>query len=1014
MAAITQNDLQASITPQDVASRPEVQEPAQPLEPTINSSGDPEQDKINAMPKDTFGERVSQAGASISHQASVAHAAWSQGDWFGSMMTYGPAMQGHYNPNFNGPDAVKGTPYENNSMEFINANNPDEVSQIEQHIDKANENNSILQHAGPSGTVWSIASGLVDPLNIIPASGLATKGLDLLEGAAKGIATGAGYGAGFGTANAVGVGLSGQPFQSQRNNFSNIAASAVIGGILGGAGGAISTAAKADVTNTLSTILNTGEPPKIPVNGEPVDRSIGAAQSTGQASSDASLAHLGSPTTSKSITNTMQVGGWLGKYGEDLRYPILDGLQSPFSSVKDLTQKLFNVSPYLVKNTEEGGFTKTDVSVEEKVLQDRQQGFSVAKKIDDQYIAYTKNNAADPNMMNRSQFRDEVFRAQATGQHDIPEVVGAQKLLEDAYAQWRPKLSEINELPADMTIPEENYQRVVYDTDKVVNNREAFINDTAQWLQSQGADRDTAMEQAQEHTDKIIGRGDVRVALQDMAYANLYSGTSWLKERTFMRPAQDMMQWLKTDPVANYLQYNVQASRFYNMKKLMEGQGVDNINDLIKQVDDELSNNPNSGLTDRDAAQAKQQLKNFLDISTGRFMNHTVYDAATDHLKFWNYLAYSGSFPVTAITHLGVPLLKHNLGDVIMNGWGKMITDMVSGLSGAKADDMEAAGVALERTQNSAMRDLLDPTFNDGFASKAKQVENKIMDGYGSVTGMNQLVHISKNVASNIAESVLTRDIKNYDKLDASGKEYLANNHIDASNVEAIQEQMKKWGDPKKGIANYSLWDNAEAKQTMVAALNKELGNMVPRSGMGNTLTGIQRSKSINIAFQFTNFLNALNANMIIPAMQRRSMNSIGGITAITALGSVSYMLKELIAGRKPDTSPDRLILEGLSRSALLGLFTSPAFGAIIGELYPDSYQGHQNTYKSSSILDLMGPTATDAQAIYKMLSEGKSLADGQISREATIKQISKQAINIMPFHNLWYLKGLYNNLGKN
>lgn len=94
----------------------------------------------------------------------------------------------YYNPidqNYDPFADIKG--YEDQVRSFALANNADEVATIKRQIDREREDRKTLEESGWVGTVASIASGALDPINLLPVGGAAVTGArtatNLLKGA---------------------------------------------------------------------------------------------------------------------------------------------------------------------------------------------------------------------------------------------------------------------------------------------------------------------------------------------------------------------------------------------------------------------------------------------------------------------------------------------------------------------------------------------------------------------------------------------------------------------------------------------------------------------------------------------------------------------------------------------------------------------------------------------------------------------------------------------------------------
>jgi hypothetical protein len=964
----------------------------------------------------------------------------------GEMMKYGPDVNLVSTNGYNVLDKIKDTPYGMYAKEAVRAGitSDEDLDAWKQKINDHEHNEQLLASGGKTTLVANLTAGILNPLYAIPIAGEFAAGAKAADMAAT-AASFAAQGAGVQLASNVASKATARPGNSEDSLGEGVVASALTMGTVGGALSYMTHAAIEPATDYASTVLKTGLPPRMELAVNTGDGSAGAARVS---IPDSRIANLGSEKITNGLVSGIQLGGVtrplmkvapaIDSMGKALRAPTLEGLMSSSPTVRDLTQKLFVADPYLVKNTKAGGFTPTDISVEAKILQDHEHTISYKADIDSIYAKYLKSHKEDPELLSRSDFETEGAKAMWDGdKHDIAEVQEAAQRSREHIETHNQRLKEIGELPEDMTIPEKGYLSVVHDRDAIIKDRRGYEEKVSQYLQKhEGIEEDLADQKAGMLADKIIEGGDIRPGLTDKSVKSLYNGIRFTHERELLIPAPEQLPFVKTNMSAIVAQYAEQASRLYHMRTLLndvvgkseplykdvatglptEASGKDLIEglqkgtikdvsrkptlaDLGKKLDSEYENNPKAN--GEDLQRHKELLKDLLDISTGQYLRRTVVDTALQHLRAYTYLQMMGGVVLTAISHLGVPVMRYGLGPTLMHGYTALASDYAKGLAGMKLEDMASAGMALERTMSDTIRDLFDPSFVDGMPSKATQVENKVMDVFGKASGMHYLVDISRKAGSYLAEHRITKDIANYNSLSDAEKTYLASIHIGEKEAKAIAAQVEKYGDKETGIANYASWTDGNAKMTMVAAMNKEIRTNVPAAGKGDITFLANRLQAGKSIMQFTNFFSAVTSKVLINGMQRRDANVLQGVIAITTLGSLSYIIKSKLAGKEPDMSPNNLILEGLARSGLIGLWTTPVFGGIINGQGKGGYKG------ASPITSLLGPTGSDVEDLLELGQHIKAKGFD----ESTVKK----AIHLAPFQNLWWMKALFNKFhGKN
>ena len=145
-------------------------------------------------------------------------------------------------PNFNIDEVIdgeiKGSKYEPYLESFLEFNNFNQVKALKDKIDKEEENTKILEDSGLTGIAWSLAAGILDPVNFIPIGGGVYKTYKAGK-VAKGIALTAGAGT-IGATTSEGILQATQETRTIEESAINIAGATLLAGVLGGSAAYIS------------------------------------------------------------------------------------------------------------------------------------------------------------------------------------------------------------------------------------------------------------------------------------------------------------------------------------------------------------------------------------------------------------------------------------------------------------------------------------------------------------------------------------------------------------------------------------------------------------------------------------------------------------------------------------------------------------------------------------------------------------------------------------------------------
>lgn len=133
---------------------------------------------------------------------------------------------------------IKNSDYAPYWKDFVEVKNYRQANALKAKIDRQNENERIISESGGAGIAWSLAAGILDPINVIPVFGPISKAYKAGK-YAKGIGLAAGAGAVSSTAS-EGILQATQETRTAQESFINIGAGTLLAGALGGVGAMIS------------------------------------------------------------------------------------------------------------------------------------------------------------------------------------------------------------------------------------------------------------------------------------------------------------------------------------------------------------------------------------------------------------------------------------------------------------------------------------------------------------------------------------------------------------------------------------------------------------------------------------------------------------------------------------------------------------------------------------------------------------------------------------------------------
>jgi hypothetical protein len=953
-----------------------------------------------------------------------------------SFIQNGPVEQIATNPDFDPLTPLIGTEYEPDLNKFIYADNDSEVEAVKQQIDHEKRLREIVSKGESLDVILgSVAGGALDPTIVVPALSIYKAGKIGIT--AANVLGNAAVGAGVMAAQEAALQGS-QVLRTKEESMINIAAGAVLGGAIGGAIGLVNKAALAKNNELVASILkgtyNTSD------QWGNIKMSAGAAEVGAPA--DASIANL--PNW---VVKAVQIPG--------MRSPVLEGLTSSSPAMRDLTQRMFESPLMLKKNfpTKDSPFgSPTDIPIDLKLQADQVQVLDLVQRNEDLYVAYrTTKQPEGVKPLSRREFDEEVFKAYNRGDKShIPEVEAAAKSIREDIKKVNKKLEELEILSKEevKTIDQGDMTRV-WDREAVIANRlelEQILNEhysqgaaaalvKAKQTKGEGQDElirilgekaESSSIEAQQSIETILGRGDGEVELSDLASSEVARidvdrGVRFTKKRTIDIPNSKVEKFLKRDMTAIAGLYVQQANQLIRFREFLNEVGAKSPEDLISKLKSEyersLDRIPKDNPKIDFNLEAKQLgkeydknealLKDFIKISLGQYHVRTGADKFFRLLNQYNYVRLMGQVTISSMPDIAMPIIKHGLGRTFTDGYVANLKQVAEGTRKMVNKDLRAMAIGIEAESNNALRMILDPDFSTHLKTGYEKVAETATSVHSKLSGIAYWNMMNNRTAAVIAGNRIMDDIMGFEKLGSNEIAYLNSLGIGESHVNAIRAEMKA-GKLKKvksaWIFDTQSWTNRRAADAMNAAMLKEVQSTTIVAGKALTPRLIQKYSAVQTLMQFKGYFAAATAKILLSGLQRRDANVAQGVLALLGLGAAQYITISRLHGREPDLSADKLLLEGINRSGLLGLIGDPLFGFVLRPWVQSSRYMNQNRLEY-----FMGPSSSILKpliGIYDraVMNERKG---NDIFDEKTLQDAGK----LVPFQNLFYLQMFLNKL---
>ncbi|KMK19840.1 hypothetical protein [Pluralibacter gergoviae] len=888
-----------------------------------------------------------------------------------------------YNP-YSDKSELRG--YEQWGSEFADSRSPEETAWIKQQIDGENDDRQVLSEAGWEGTLASIAAGAVDPVTVASMFIPGAQGGTLARISSQ-IAIGA-----AGTALSE-VALNNQQYtRTARESAAHITAGALLSGVIAGAGSAISSSVKTAATREVGDALNNMDLSPV-VNSVsdslsdllPQGGSVGAARIA-----EATLEDL-TPVTGGAV-------GKLAKKAGSYLTPITRLMQSPSKSARRAALELAE-NNFTLQGNSRG--IETPVAAETRVRGWRREEAAVVVGNKQAYSQYK----ADGGDLSFSSFREEVGNAMRNGDlHANAKVQEAAQAMRTVVNRVKVEQQRLGLLPPDEELKamgQTSYFPRVYKVGKIVSERDKFRSMLVDWW-SRG-EKTMSREEAEITADATINKIVGAKIPQDFANVFIVKSAGSTKSRTLSVPDRLMKDYLESD--ANYvLQRHIRDAAAEI--ELTRAFGSRTMEKQLKDIQDEYD----ALMRDNPAGQAKlakARENDLRDILALRDRLAGTYGMPDDPSSFFvragaflrsaNFVTKLGGMTVSAIPDLARGVMVNGFGNT-MRGYSALISR--SPAFQVSKMEMRKMAVGLETILHTRARTMGDLVDGSARTTAVEAGMERVTDVFGKLTMMGHFDDMNKSVNGMIvADGILGNTFP---------ARRLAKLGINDNIATRIRAEFQKHGETIEGwnIGNFEKWDDQHVAGVFQAAVLKDVNNTVITPGIGDTPLWASTPLGKTV-FQFKSFTTASYNRATLGGLQEGTSQFYYGTAFQIGLGALTYALKQAAAGRDVDWSPQKLVLEGVDRSGILGPLmeynnmAEKATGGMVG-LGAVLGTGTQSRYASRGFIgSALGPT-------FGLLDTVTDVTAGVLNGDAG-DRVLHNVRTLLPGNNLFWIAPLIN-----
>lgn len=490
----------------------------------------------------------------------------------------------------------------------------------------------------------------------------------------------------------------------------------------------------------------------------------------------------------------------------------------------------------------------------------------------------------------------------------------------------------------------QRYLNRVWNKDKVAGDLPRFNQLVSRWLVSEGLDEDFAGGLASEIGGRIMSShesmlpydhklGDEFLKVQNKITGDpdRFTSASPFKERVFDIPDRLVEEFLDNDIEMVGARFIRQTSpdieimlRHGDPKSSKES--IINMNAQKKSIQDDYLAQMERTPDGKQRAKLRAEMNRaILDFDAVLQRIRGQYDIPNEQNMLWrrmgqaarnlNFLRMMGGVTVSSFPDMA----RLVMAEGTYKAFKGTADNLVRGLKKAPnipAEDVHWWGIGTDAYTGGRLEVISDISDYTLGGTKLERGLQTMANSYGSINLMNQWTGGMKTIH---AISMQSRLMDDYAK--GIYPKQLIRLGVDESDAKRIFEQVKKHG-RKEGdawIYNAKNWDDTDLAMTWAGALKKESDRVIIIPGQEKPL--FMSSELGKTVFQFKSFMMAATQRIMIAGVQGQDAHMIQGAMAMISMGAMTYLFKNMEAGREVNLTPQVLIAEGIDRSGALGVF---------------------------------------------------------------------------------------------
>jgi len=388
-------------------------------------------------------------------------------------------------------------------------------------------------------------------------------------------------------------------------------------------------------------------------------------------------------------------------------------------------------------------------------------------------------------------------------------------------------------------------------------------------------------------------------------------------------------------------------------------------------------------------------------------------------LRDFNFMTKMGSVVISSLPDMALAVSTAGMKNYV-SAIARFVKNEMFGNDASRRTYGEEVQRAMERFAIFKRHDKLHgldedlpgpgPQYDPGIKSRSARAFDGATQTFAHWTLMDKWNSAHKMIASQAIESRVAKTILAGDSARNRDLAMLEWFGLDRDNLSDIREELENRSINEGGLVLgvTEEWKNRNARIAFETAVFKGVQATIITPSVGDLPSFATSHPLGKMLLQFRSFSFAATNKFVIPGLQRTLAlgDPMPAFTfgMITGIGAMVFSINEVLKGRDPrDTSPSRLVFEGIDRGGGMGILTEAGSSGLraLNGLGIEGLGATPSRFQSRSPVDaFLGPSIGTAKNAIDIAA--------QPFRDNFTKGDAGRLRRMVPFQNLWLTRILF------